>query len=67
MDKIPKRKNIRLKDYDYSQAGYYFITICTNKRMNILSNIVGGGFHAAPYMELTLKTWFYGSGTITIT
>ena len=28
---LPIRKSIRLKDYDYSQAGYYFITICTKK------------------------------------
>ncbi|NMB26491.1 MAG: transposase, partial [Tissierellia bacterium] len=26
MDELPRRKNIRLKNYDYSQAGYYFIT-----------------------------------------
>ena len=28
--KLPKRKEIRLKDYDYSSDGYYFVTICTN-------------------------------------
>jgi len=26
---IPKRKEIRLKSYDYKSNGYYFITICT--------------------------------------
>lgn len=25
----PKRKNIRLQGYDYSQAGLYFVTLCT--------------------------------------
>ncbi len=25
---LPQRKNIRLKEYDYSQNGAYFITIC---------------------------------------
>ena len=35
MEKLPKRKNIRLKDYDYSQAGYYFVTICTNDKKNL--------------------------------
>ena len=35
----PKRKHIRLKDYDYSQAGVYFITICTQGRQEILSEI----------------------------
>ena len=32
MNELPKRKSIRLKKYDYSQNGYYFITICTNNR-----------------------------------
>ena len=31
---FPKRKSIRLKDYDYSSAGVYFITICTKDRKN---------------------------------
>jgi REP element-mobilizing transposase RayT len=26
---IPKRKKMRLKNYDYKSNGYYFITICT--------------------------------------
>jgi len=29
--KLPKRKNIRLKNYDYKSNGYYFVTICTHK------------------------------------
>lgn len=36
---INKRKSIRLKEYDYSQNGSYFITICTKDRKNVLSNI----------------------------
>lgn len=27
---LSTRKNIRLKNYNYSQVGYYFVTICTN-------------------------------------
>lgn len=37
MDKekeFPKRKYIRLKNYDYSSPGLYFITICTRNRKN---------------------------------
>ncbi|MCR4888344.1 MAG: hypothetical protein K5979_04085 [Ruminococcus sp.] len=34
MDK-PKRKNIRLKGYDYSRNGAYFVTICTQNKMCI--------------------------------
>lgn len=34
------RKNIRLKEYDYSSEGMYFITICTNGKRNIFGEIV---------------------------
>ena len=50
---LPKRKPTRLKGYDYSQSGAYFITICTYKRKNILANIVGGDVLDAPKCELS--------------
>ena len=31
---LPKRKDIRLKNYNYSSPGAYFVTICTEKRKN---------------------------------
>ena len=43
MDKekeLPKRKPTRLKNFDYSSAGAYFVTICIRDRMNILSEIL---------------------------
>ena len=36
---LPKRKDLRLKHYDYSSAGAYFVTICTKDRKRILSDI----------------------------
>ena len=30
------RKNIRLKNYDYSQSGLYFVTVCTDFKEKIL-------------------------------
>ncbi len=38
-NKFVQRKNIRIKEYDYSNNGYYFITICTKNRKDILSRI----------------------------
>lgn len=32
---VPKRKSARLKEYDYSQNGAYFITICTHNKQNL--------------------------------
>ena len=36
------RKHNRLKGYDYSQNGYYFITICTVEKSKILCDISVG-------------------------
>jgi REP element-mobilizing transposase RayT len=36
MNELPKRKPNRLKNYDYSQSGYYFITICIKDRHELL-------------------------------
>ena len=46
---LPKRKPTRLKNYDYSSTGAYFITICTKNRKEILSKIdVGTGVPDCP-------------------
>ena len=51
---LPKRKPTRLKNYDYSSDGAYFITICTHKKQKILSNIVGA-IHESPEIKLSLN------------
>jgi len=38
-EKLPIKKNIRLKEYDYSQAVYYFITICAKDDKNLLGTV----------------------------
>lgn len=40
MDKIPKRKPMRLKNFDYSLDGAYFITICSKDRKQIFSKVI---------------------------
>ncbi len=54
MKKLPKRKPIRLKDYDYSTPGAYFITICTKDRKELLSQIiVGDDAYIVPKLHLS--------------
>ena len=36
----PQRRSIRLPDYDYTQDGGYFITICTYQRALLLGDAV---------------------------
>ena len=52
MDK-PKRKTIRLKEYDYNTPGYYFITFCTKDKKKLLCDIVGTGLLDGPKVYLT--------------
>ena len=44
---LPKRKHPRLKDYDYSSAGGYFVTICAHNKQHVFSRIVGRGLAPA--------------------
>lgn len=38
MDKLPFRKQLRLPDFDYSQSGYYFVTVCAHERQMLFWN-----------------------------
>ena len=37
---LPKRKRLRLENYDYSQCNAYFVTVCTHKRQQLFGTIV---------------------------
>ena len=39
MKELSKRKSTRLKEFDYSQFGYYFVTICIKDRKDFFSKI----------------------------
>ncbi len=49
----PNRKNLRLKDHDYRQNYTYFVTICTDKKRNLLSEIVWIDINNSPKVILT--------------
>ena len=36
---LPSRKRLRLKEYDYTQAGAYFVTICTHMRSCLFGQV----------------------------
>jgi len=39
---VHRRRSIRLRGYDYSQAGAYFVTICVQGRVCLLGDVVDG-------------------------
>lgn len=54
---MPKRKSIRLKGYDYSTPGYYFVTICTNERKCLFGEITDQGMMLNDAGKM-IEKWF---------
>ena len=54
---MKQRKQIRLKGYDYSEAGGYFITICTFNREYLLGKISDQGIVLNNTGEIAEKWW----------
>ncbi len=57
MRDIQQRHSIRLKGYDYSQTGYYFVTICTRNRECILGHVVDGEMQLSKIGQLVQIVW----------
>jgi putative transposase len=53
---IHNRRSIRLKSYDYSQSGYYFVTICTHGRVEYFGQIVDSHVILSVVGEIVSKT-----------
>lgn len=54
---IHQRKSIRLKDYDYSSAGAYFVTICTKDREYLFGEISDGQMGLNDVGRVANKCW----------
>ncbi len=57
MDKFPRRKSVRLKEYDYSQRGYYFVTICTYNRFELFGTMESGEMALNQFGDIAQKVW----------
>jgi putative transposase len=55
---IHHRRSIRLKGYDYTQPGAYFITICTYQRMHVFGEIVNGEMILNDAGKIARDEWF---------
>ncbi|MFZ1024837.1 MAG: transposase [Limnoraphis robusta] len=55
---IHHRQSIRLRGYDYSLPGAYFITICIDKRECLLGDIQDGNVIFSRYGEVVHFNWF---------
>jgi putative transposase len=57
MCKYFQRKILRLKEYDYSQEGAYFFTICTQNRKMLLGQISEGKMTVNGAGQIVQKVW----------
>ena len=52
-----QRRSIRLKGYDYSQKGLYFITICCQNRICRFGDVVDGEMALNEYGQIAYNEW----------
>src|SRR5438093_11027198 len=53
------RRSIRLRDYDYTWAGMYFVTICTYERTCCLGAVVGGEAVLSDAGRIVERAWWH--------
>ena len=54
---IHHRRSIRLKEFDYSSAGAYYITLCSFNRENIFGELENGRVFLNEYGEIAREEW----------
>jgi putative transposase len=52
-----RRKQIRLKEYDYSLPGGYFVTVCTKERRHLFGEIIEGEMHCNICGVIAKQCW----------
>ena len=55
------RRSLKLKNYNYSQAGYYFVTICCYQRQCLFGEIIDGVMQLNQYGLIIEKEWLRSS------
>jgi REP element-mobilizing transposase RayT len=53
------RRSIRLRKYDYSQAGAYFVTLCTRDRECLFGDVVNEEMAFNEYGNAINETWIW--------
>ncbi|MFT6106240.1 MAG: REP element-mobilizing transposase RayT [Rickettsiales bacterium] len=55
--KVHRRRSIRLKNYDYSQSGAYFITICCKDKKCLFGKIIDGKMILNKFGNVAYDEW----------
>lgn len=52
------RRSIRLKEYDYTNPNWYYVTICTHDRKNLFGKIINGKVILNDFRRVVEEEWF---------
>ena len=56
--RLPNRRSIRWRGYDYSSRGIYFVTICAFERRTIFGSICSGALVPSLAGRIASEIWF---------
>jgi len=56
-DPRPRRRSLRLPGYDYSQAGAYFVTACTQNRVMLFGEVIDDDVRLNEMGTIVQRTW----------
>jgi putative transposase len=51
------RRSVRLRGYDYTQAGAYYVTICIHRRECLLGSVINGAMQLSEYGHVAQLCW----------
>lgn len=57
MTDAPQRRSIRLPGYDYTQAGAYFVTVCTHRRACLFGDVDGENARLSSVGRIVASSW----------
>ena len=55
----PKRKPTRLREYDYSQSGWYFLTVCTKNQIKWFGDVIDEKMVLNAYGKIVQEQWLW--------
>ncbi|MFN4212728.1 MAG: transposase [Microgenomates group bacterium] len=56
---LHQRKRNRLRNFDYSSSGWYFVTVCTKDREEYFGNVVSKKMILNKYGEIVKQQWLW--------
>ena len=58
---LPQRRSLRLKGYDYSQAGAYFVTMCAYDKKCLFGEVMNGEMRINESGIILVEEWEYSA------